>query len=116
MGGDKKYFPIQILNKEFYIPLYVHPDYFSMTWEQCLEEVESEGKRLPTLNELKYLYDVHNELKIGKIPRANFWSSDPYESGMGLYPRKWFFSFRHGRPDWEYANSKIGLLIKVKDL
>jgi hypothetical protein len=87
-----------------------------MTWEQCLEEAESEGKRLPTLNELKYLYDIHNELKIGKISRGNFWSSDPYESGMSLYPRKWFFSFRHGRPDWEYANSKIGLLIKVKDL
>lgn len=74
---------------------------------------EEEGFRLPTLKELGYLYSLKEDLNL-EIPKDWYWSSEVnqrmvYDTSTKYY----FFDFRTGVSDWEYANQQTCALIRI---
>ena len=80
------------------------------------ELAENEGFRLPTLNELRYLYSLKKDLGIGDFSDRWFWSSEVMERNVYSSGSKYYFKdFRSGHEDWEYANMRSACLIRIYD-
>ena len=85
-------------------------------WKDFNELAEKEGFRLPTLNELRYLYSIKKDLEIGDFSDRWFWSSEVMERNVYSSGSKYYIKdFRGGHEDWEYANMRSACLIRVYD-
>jgi hypothetical protein len=85
-------------------------------WKDFNELGKKEGFRLPTLDELRYLYSLKKDLSIGSFPGNWIWSSEPMK--LNIYspgPKYYFKDFRNGEEEWDYAYMTSALLIKVYD-
>jgi hypothetical protein len=94
------------------------PGQKDVSWIYAEELSKEEGFRIPTLEELRYLYSLKRKLGLNlQIPDNWVWSSKedkgPRIEGEGK--SYYFLNFRNGNSDWEWGNLKTAIIIKAFD-